>query len=332
MRGKVKKTNKIVEYSKFTGRNGQLIPISDLFSNNKRYNTFDSYMKKVFNKKVVKIALDIGATCPNLDGTISTKGCSFCTGGSGDFAKSGNIVESFNSGVQLVSKKWSDCYYMPYFQSYTNTYMSVDRLKSNVDKVISLPNVVGLSIATRPDSISQDMLQYLIDLSKSTYLIVELGLQSTNDNTLKLINRGHTYSQFIECYNKLKNNGIKVCIHIVNGLINETKDDMLYTAKEVAKLNPDFLKIHLLYFAIGTIDSLRLQNGDIKPLLKEEYIDILTSQLELIGPNVVIERLTGDPDKNKLVAPKYVTDKKGMLASIDKELKNKNTYQGRLYQ
>ncbi len=331
MRGKTKKLAKLEENTIFTGRNGELIPISTLFSNNKRYNTFDSFMKKTFNKKVVKIALDIGSTCPNLDGTFSTKGCTFCTGGSGDFAKSGDIVESFIQGVELVSKKWKDCYYMPYFQSYTNTYMSVDRLKSNVDKVINLPNVVGISISTRPDCISDKMLDYLADLSKTTYLIVELGLQSIHDKTLKLINRGHNYSQFLECYSRLEKCGIKVCIHIVDGLINETKEDMLITAKEVARLNPDFLKIHLLYFVNGAIDTLRLQNGEIKPLLKEEYIDILISQLELISPNIAIERLTGDPDKSKLVAPLYATDKRGMLASIDNEFRKRNTYQGRLY-
>ena len=332
MRGKVKKLAKNAELSKFTGINGDNIPVSELFDGNKRYNTFDMFMKKTFNKKVVKIALDIGSTCPNLDGTISTKGCTFCTGGSGDFAFSGDIVESFIKGVELVSKKWKDCYYMPYFQSYTNTYMSVDRLKRSVDTVISLPNVIGISIATRPDCISNDMLKYLADLSKQTYLIVELGLQSSKDDTLKLINRGHNYLQFIDCYNRLKQSGIKVCIHIVDGLINETKEDMLNTAKEIARLNPEFLKIHLLYFAAGTIDTLRLQNGDIKPLLKEEYIDILISQLELISPKVVIERMTGDPDKSKLIAPKYITDKRGMLSSIDKELHNRQTYQGRLYE
>ena len=301
------------------------------YEENKNYYTLDSFFKKQFGKKVIKIALDIGATCPNLDGTLSTKGCTFCSGGSGDFAVNIDIEDSFNRAVDKVSKKWQNCYYMPYFQSYSNTYMPVEKLKSAVDKVINKQNVVGISIATRPDCISENMLDYLTILSKSTYLIVELGLQSANDNTLKLINRGHTFNQFVECYNKLKSRNISVCVHIINGLINETKQDMLNTAKQLAKLDVDFIKIHLLYFINGTIDSLRLQNGDIKPLLKQEYLDILISQLEILPPTTVVERLTGDGDKQKLIAPLYATDKKGMLSQIDNEFRKRNTYQGRLY-
>jgi len=302
------------------------------FANNKAYNGLDGYFKKIFGKKVIKIALDIGATCPNLDGTKSTKGCTFCSGGSGDFSTSGqDIIEQLNRGKELVCKKWKDGLYMPYFQSYTNTYLPVNYLKERVDRLLLEKDVVGISISTRPDCISEEMLCYLENLSKRTFLIVELGLQSAKDDTLKLINRGHTVKDFDDCYKRLKNNGIKVCVHIVDGLIGETKEDMLNTAKYLASIKPDFVKIHLLYFINDTIDTLRYQNGEIKPLLKQEYIDILVSQIELLPQLVVIERLTGDGDKSKLIAPKYSTDKRGMLSAIDNAFRDRNTYQGRLY-
>lgn len=303
------------------------------FENNKAYNGLDGYFKKIFGKKVLKIALDIGATCPNLDGTKSTKGCTFCSGGSGDFSACGeDILEQFKRGKALVNKKWKDGHFMPYFQSYTNTYLPVSYLKSKVDALVKEENVVGISISTRPDCISDDMLDYLESLSKTTFLIVELGLQSAKDATLEKINRGHTVKDFEVCFNRLKERGIKVCVHIVNGLIGETKEDMLNSAKYLAKLKPDFVKIHLLYFVNGTIDTLRYQNGEIKPLLKQEYIDILVSQIELLPPSVVIERLTGDGDKAKLIAPKYSADKRGMLSAIDNAFRDRNTYQGRLFE
>lgn len=302
------------------------------FANNKAYNGLDGYFKKIFGKKVIKIALDIGATCPNLDGTKSTKGCTFCSGGSGDFSTSGqDIIEQLNRGKELVCKKWKDGLYMPYFQSYTNTYLPVNYLKERVDRLLLEKDVVGISISTRPDCISDEMLCYLENLSKRTFLIVELGLQSAKDDTLKLINRGHSVKDFDDCYKRLKSKGIKVCVHIVDGLIGETKEDMLNTAKYLASIKPDFVKIHLLYFINGTIDTLRYQNGEIKPLLKQEYIDILVSQIELLPQSVVIERLTGDGDKSKLIAPKYSTDKRGMLSAIDNAFRDRNTYQGRLY-
>lgn len=302
------------------------------FANNKAYNGLDGYFKKIFGKKVIKIALDIGATCPNLDGTKSTKGCTFCSGGSGDFSTSGqDIIEQLNRGKELVCKKWKDGLYMPYFQSYTNTYLPVNYLKERVDRLLLEKDVVGISISTRPDCISDAMLCYLENLSKRTFLIVELGLQSAKDDTLKLINRGHSVKDFDDCYKRLKSKGIKVCVHIVDGLIGETKEDMLNTAKYLASIKPDFVKIHLLYFINGTIDTLHYQNGEIKPLLKQEYIDILVSQIELLPQSVVIERLTGDGDKSKLIAPKYSTDKRGMLSAIDNAFRDRNTYQGRLY-
>lgn len=302
------------------------------FANNKAYNGLDGYFKKIFGKKVIKIALDMGATCPNLDGTKSTKGCTFCSGGSGDFSTSGqDIIEQLNRGKELVCKKWKDGLYMPYFQSYTNTYLPVNYLKERVDRLLLEKDVVGISISTRPDCISDAMLCYLENLSKRTFLIVELGLQSAKDDTLKLINRGHSVKDFDDCYKRLKSKGIKVCVHIVDGLIGETKEDMLNTAKYIASIKPDFVKIHLLYFINGTIDTLHYQNGEIKPLLKQEYIDILVSQIELLPQSVVIERLTGDGDKSKLIAPKYSTDKRGMLSAIDNAFRDRNTYQGRLY-
>ena len=303
-----------------------------MYQNNKAYYTLDSYFRQIFNSKVIKIALDLGASCPNIDGTLSTGGCSFCDNIGKDYSiRRNTLSEQFYDGVKRIAAKWSNGLYMPYFQSNTNTYMSVEKLRNSVNEVIGLDKTIGISISTRPDCISEEMLDYLDELNNQTFLIAELGLQSANDDTLRQINRGHDFSAFEKCFGRLKARNIKVCVHIIDGLIGETKKDMLETARKLAKLKPDFLKIHLMYFVKGTLDTQRLQESKIRPLEKNEYIDILVSQLELMPPTTVIERLTGDADRRTLIAPIYSADKKGMLSAIDNAFRARNTYQGKLY-
>ena len=298
---------------------------------NKRYYTYDCYLKRRFGKKCVKIALDGGFTCPNIDGTISKGGCIFCSEkGSGDHTPPCNIPleEQFMQGKALVSSKWSDVFYIPYFQAHTNTYAPITVLKEKFDRAIKLPDTVGLSISTRPDCLEDDVVEYLSELSEKTYLTVELGLQSANDKTLKLINRGHSYADFVNGYNKLKKKNINVCIHIINGLPGEEYHDMMHTASCVADLHPHALKIHLLYILKNTPLATMFLRGDFKALEREEYVKTVCDQLELLPKDIVIERLTGDGVKDDLIAPLWSTKKTIVTNEIDKELVKRGSFQG----
>ena len=298
---------------------------------NKRYYTFDCYLKRRFGKKCVKVSLDGGFTCPNIDGTISKGGCIFCSEkGSGDHTPPCNIPlqEQFELGKKIVSGKWNDVYYIPYFQAHTNTYAPIETLKQKFEEALTLPDCVGLSISTRPDCLDDEVVDYLKTLSERTYFTVELGLQSANDRTLKLINRGHTYKQFVDGYNKLKNAGINVCIHIINGLPGESYDDMMYTAREVAKLFPHALKIHLLYILKNTPLADMYNRGEFAELDRDFYVKLVCDQLEIMPQDTVVERLTGDGVKEDLIAPLWSTKKTIVTNEIDKEFAKRGTYQG----
>lgn len=298
---------------------------------NKRYYTYDCYLKRRFGKKCVKIALDGGFTCPNIDGTISQGGCIFCSEkGSGDHTPPCNIPlsEQFEEGKRLISGKWNDVFYIPYFQAHTNTYASLDTLKEKFDSALELPNTVGLSISTRPDCLPDNVVEYLAELSQKTYLTVELGLQSANDKTLKLINRGHTYEQFVEGFTRLKEKGINVCIHVINGLPGESRLDMMHTARCVAELHPHALKIHLLYILKNTPLAVMFERGEFRALEREEYVGLVCDQLEIMPKDVVIERVTGDGVKDDLIAPLWSIKKTIVTNEIDKEFVRRGSFQG----
>ena len=298
---------------------------------NKRYHTLNYHFKKKYGKKVFKVSLNANFSCPN---KINGKGCIFCSRlGSGDFA--GNVekdlITQFNEVKDIMEKKWPDAYYIAYFQANTNTFAPVSVLKEKYESVLNLPNVIGLDIATRPDSISEECLEYLKELNKRTNLTVELGLQSMHEETLKFIRRGHNLKQFEDCVKKLKENNINVVVHIINGLPNETKEMMLETIKYLNKLNIDGIKIHMLHVIKDTdLGDLYLKEP-FHILTKEEYIDIVVSQLELLKPEIVIHRITGDPKKEDLIEPTWLLKKFCVLNDIDKEMKRKNTYQGKYY-
>ena len=301
-------------------------------STNKRYNAQSEYLKNRFGKKTVKISLNGGFTCPNIDGTKGTGGCIYCSSkGSGDFG--GSPEESISSQFSAVKKslenKWgSDLLYIPYFQANTNTYAPLPRLKSRFEEALSQENTVGLAVSTRPDCISQETADYLSELSDRTYLTVELGLQTVHDKTAKLINRCHTYEDFLHGYELLHSRGINVCVHIINGLPFETHDMMLETAREISKLDIHAVKIHLLHIIRGTVLAEMYERGEFAEMSKESYITTVCDQLEILPRSVIIERLTGDGDKNTLVAPLWSRDKKSVLNGIDKELRRRNTVQG----
>ena len=307
-------------------------------TSNKRYHTLNFSLRERFGQKAIKISLNAGFSCPNRDGAKGTGGCIFCSSsGSGEFG--GNprehISEQFSAVREKLREKWSEALYIAYFQAGTGTYAPLEQLKALYEEALAIKGVVGLAIATRPDCITDETADYLAELSKRTYLTVELGLQTIHDKTAFFLNRCHSYSDFIACYEKLCRRKINVCIHIINGLPDESREMMLETACAVGKLRPHAVKIHMLQVLDGTVLAQLYENGSLdksKILTKEEYISILCDQLELLPPQVIIERLTGDGDKKTLLAPMWSKDKKSVLNSIDKELLRRNSYQGKFFQ
>lgn len=298
---------------------------------NKRYHTFNYYLKNKYQSKVAKVSLNAGFTCPNRDGTKGTGGCIFCSStGSGDFA--GNIQDSleiqFSNVSLLLQNKWPNCKYIAYFQANTNTYGPLKKIKACIEPFINKKNVVAISIATRPDCLETDVLNYLAEVNNRCDLWVELGLQTIHDQTGELINRGHNYQDFLDGLNKLRKLKINVCVHIINGLPGETYEMMLETAKAVGQLDIQALKIHMLYVIEKTkLHQLYLQQP-LKILSRDEYIDLVVKQLSYIPENIVIERLTGDGNISDLVAPLWSTRKVTILNDIDKLMVAKDYYQG----
>ncbi len=299
---------------------------------NKRYHTWNYHLQNKFGCKVFKVSLNAGFTCPNIDGSKGVGGCIYCSSsGSGDFA--GNpcedITEQFEEVKQKMLRKWSKAKYIPYFQAHTNTYAPVHLLREKFEPVLALPDVVGISIATRADALEDDVLEYLKELSERTYLVVELGLQSVFDETGEKINRCHTYAEFLEGYNKLKNLGINVCVHLIMGLPGENREMMLESVRRTAELKPHTIKLHLLHVLKGTPLADMYERGEFNTLTREEYVDIIVDALEIIPEDIIIQRLTGDGGRDSLIAPLWSLKKFCVLNEIDKEMVRRNTYQGR---
>ena len=298
---------------------------------NKRYYTLDYFYKHKFNKKVAKISLNANFTCPNKDGTKGIGGCIYCSKlGSGDYAGNlkDDIVKQFNDIKKVMDNKWKNTLYIGYFQANSNTYASVDKLKEVYEPILKQDNVVGLSIATRCDCLEDDVLDYLEELNKRTYLTVELGLQTIHEKTSKLINRCHSLEDFNIGVKKLRDRNIDVVVHIINGLPDEDENMMLDTVKYLNKLDIQGIKIHMLHIIKDTKLEEYYKEHPFHILTKDEYIDIVIKQLELLKEDIVIHRLTGDPDPNELIEPTWTIKKIDVLNGIDKEMAKRNTYQG----
>ena len=298
---------------------------------NKRYHTLNYHMKKKYQQKIVKISLNAGFTCPNIDGKVGYGGCIYCSkSGSGEFGGDVSLplVEQFYDIKNVVDKKWPNSKYIAYFQAHTNTYAPVSVLREKYESVLNLPNVIGIAIATRPDAISDEVLDYLDELNQRTNLTVELGLQTIHEKTSVLINRCHSLAQFEEMVKKLQERGIEVVVHIINGLPYETKEMMIETAQYLDSLHIDGIKIHMLNICRGTKIALMYEKEKINILTKDEYIDIVISQLEYLSPEIVIHRITSDPDPKELIEPKWLVKKFCLLNDIDKEMKKRDTWQG----
>lgn len=295
---------------------------------NKRYHTLNYYNKSKYGCKVFKVSLNAGFSCPN---KRNSTGCIYCYNGSGE-NDGMDLISQFNKVRDNTLKKWPNAKYIGYFQAGTNTYADVDTLKSKYEPILKLDNVIGLNIATRCDALDKDILDYLEDLNNRTDLIVELGLQTIHESTSKLINRGHTLEQFENVVLELRKRNIDVVVHIINGLPFETKEMILDTVRYLNKLDIQGIKIHMLFILKDT-PILNLYNTThFHVLSKEEYIDIVIDQLELLRPEIVIHRITGDPIRELLVEPSWLLRKFSVLDDIDKEMVRRDSYQGKKIQ
>lgn len=298
---------------------------------NKRYHTL-AYHNRIQNCKTQKAVLDAGFSCPNLDGTCGTGGCVFCDNGSGYFTADSrlSVTEQFQIECIRIRKKRPDAAVIAYFQAHTNTYAPVEALEKLYREAMAA-GAAGLSIATRPDCIGEEVARLLGALSKEIPVTVELGLQTSDDESAVRINRGYLFSAFDSAVKCLKKEGIRICVHVICGLPGETAEQMCRTAQAVAAYRPDAVKIHLLHVIAGTPLAAVYQRGDYVPMTLPGYVDAVIQMLEHLPPETVIERITGDGDREKLLAPLWSLDKLRVLGTIDREMAQRNTWQGRLY-
>lgn len=302
---------------------------------NKRYHTWNYYLKHRFQQKVCKVPLNANFSCPNRDGTCAVGGCTFCGAlGSGEFA--GDLHKpldvQFAEGKRMMRKKWPHAAFIAYFQAYTNTYAPLTKLKEVFQPFAQRKDVAAISIATRADCLEDEKIAYLNSLCKEKEIWIELGLQSMHDETAKRINRGHTYAQFLDCIRRLSHTNIKIAVHLINSLPYERKEDMLASAAAIAQLPVHALKIHMLHIMEGTQMAQEYRDHPFPILSKEAYIDIVVSQLELLPAEMIIQRLTGDGVKEHLIAPDWTLKKVVVLNDIDKEMVRRNTWQGKYVQ
>ena len=304
---------------------------------NKRYYTYDYFLKRTYGGKCAKIPLDAGFSCPNMDGKCGIGGCIYCSSrGSGDFAASAAlpIAEQYEITRAKLSKKWSVERTIPYFPARTNTYAPLDVIKEKFEAALKCGGVVAMNVATRADCLPDDVVEYLSELAERVDLTVELGLQTVHDSTAELINRGHTYAQFVEGYEKLRraNPKIRICVHIIFGLPTETDEMMIQTAQGVGKRLPDMAKIHLLHVIRETELAKWYESGEYIPLERERYIELVATVLQYFHKDTVIARLTGDGVGEDLLAPDWSRKKTTVINDIDKYLYTHDMWQGKLFE
>ncbi len=304
---------------------------------NKRYYTYDYYLRKTYGGKCAKITLDAGFTCPNIDGRCGTGGCIYCSArGSGDFAASPalSLREQYEEQLARVRRKWDTPRLIPYLQAHTNTYAPIDRLREVYEEALALKGAVALHIATRADCLGEDVLALLSSVASRIPLTVELGLQSVRDDTARLIGRGHTYAAFLDGYRRLRDKvpEARVAVHLINGLPGESTEDMIENARTVGALCPDEIKLHLLYVVEGTPLAAMYRRGKYTPMCEEAYVDTVYRQLLVIPPKTVIGRLTGDGARDTLLAPLWSLKKLSVLNKIDQKLYENDAFQGKLVQ
>lgn len=307
----------------------------DYSDDNKRYHTWNYYLKKQYQEKVFKVALNANFSCPNRDGTCGIGGCTFCTAlGSGDCAGDADddLMTQYQKGLQLMHNKWPNGKGMAYFQAYTNTYAPLSVLKQTFTPFIEAEDVKALCIATRADCLEDDKIAWLQTCSEKKDIWIELGLQSIHDTTARMVNRGHNYADFLDCIQRLNGSNLKICVHLINGLPYESDAMMLESARALSTLPIHAVKLHMLHLMKGTKMAAQYEREALPLLTKEQYIDIVIQQLEVFSPRLVIQRLTGDGVQQNLLAPQWTCKKVVVLNDIDKEMVKRNTWQGKFYQ
>jgi uncharacterized protein len=300
-------------------------------SQSKRYNTFSEELKRLFGCKVQRISVDATFSCPNRDGSLGSDGCIFCGGkGSGSYGIRRDLTISgqLEDGKEVMRRKYRASKFLAYFQAYSNTYAPVEHLRSLFSEALADPDVAGLIIATRPDCLPDDVLDYLQDLSRQTYLWLELGMQSMYDRSLELINRRHDHSCTVDAVRRAKSRGVRVCVHVILGLPGETREEMLAMADELNRLGVDGVKLHLLHVMKGTVLAEMYGRGEVPVLDRDEYAGLVCDFLELLDPSVLIHRLTGDGGHDNLIAPLWSLKKFEVLNLIDAEMERRGTRQG----
>mgnify|MGYP000911662367 CR=1 FL=1 len=306
---------------------------SPILWDNKRYHSLDYALKRRFGEKVAKLSLDGGFTCPTRDGTKGTRGCIFCSSrGSGDFTKAGNITLQMAEQAALLAQKWKTKRYIAYFQSHTNTYGPIEKLKALFDEALAFPGTVGLAVATRCDCLGTEVLDLLEGYNKKTFLWVELGLQTSSDETGRLIGRGFETQQFDEVVGKLDTRGIRTVAHLIAGLPGEDGQGFLRSVRHVAALPVWGMKLQMLHVLTDSDLYEAYLKAPYRLFDREEYVELISDALELIPPDKVIHRLTGDGSKDKVYAPLWTLDKRRVLTEIQQELTRRRSYQGKFHQ
>ena len=297
----------------------------------KRYNDLNTYLRSLFGCRVQKITVDAGLSCPNRDGRVATGGCIFCNArgsGTGAHTRGLTITDQLLQGKKSLARRYKAKKFLAYFQSFSNTYAPIDKLQKLYDEALAVEDVVGLSIGTRPDCVDGPVLELLQDYARHHLIWIEYGLQSASDKTLELINRGHDVQCFADAVRATLNRGIKICAHVVIGLPGETRSDILHTARTISDLGIDGLKLHLLYVVKGTPLEALYRQGSYRCLEQQEYIDFVCDFLERIPPEIVIQRLTGDPHPEELVAPQWSRKKTETLRGINETMEQRDSWQG----
>lgn len=310
----------------------QIFPYSD--DPNKRYHTWNYALRQQFGEKIFKVPIDGGFDCPNRDGTVAKGGCTFCSvSGSGDMivAPSDPLPLQFQKEIQLMHQKWPTVdQYIVYFQNFTNTHAPVDVIRHRFEQVVNEKGVVGLSIGTRPDCLPDEVVNYLAELNERFYLWVELGLQTTFEETSAAINRAHDYQTYLDGVAKLRKHGIRVCTHLINGLPGETPAMMSENVRRtIQDSDIQGIKLHLLHLMTNTKMMRDYNEGRLQLMSKEAYVSVICDQLEMIPPEIVIHRLTGDAPFETIIGPMWSLKKWEVLNAIDAEMKRRNSYQGK---
>ncbi len=303
---------------------------------NKRYHTYDYHLRHTFGGKCAKITLDAGLSCPNIDGTCGTGGCIYCSGGSASRTLNSLLPlrEQYRAQIDGASAKWKGLVgFIPYLQAYSNTHTSPDNLRKILEDVSNFEGAVAIDIATRADCLENEKIDILAELSGKMPVTLELGLQSSDDETARIINRGHTFATFEDAFKRVRERApkVKIAVHIINGLPSENHEKMMKTAHSLALLKPDIIKIHLLHVIEGTPLARLYKDGLYSPLSLDEYVRTVCDQLEALPPECVIERVTGDGARDTLLAPLWSLKKTVVINEIDKELFRRDSYQGVKY-